>query len=240
MRISIINLLVPTSLGSTASEHCTVKHCTACEHLLYLFLWLISTSLYACCGRSGPALDENCGLGKSWKGFRIKTRRTTYCLICSAAKSLQSCPTLCDPIDGSPPGSPAPGTLQAKTLEWVAISFPKAWKWKMKVKSLSHVRLLVTPWTAAYQAPPSRRFSRQEYWSGVPLPSPILYAQAWTISRSLCWAIPGAFPKPLDSNEIQPCTQKLMILFMTIKIDFILVLKKILVFLYMLTPSGSF
>ena len=110
----------------------------------------------------------------------------------------------------------------------------------MKVELLSRVQLLVTPWTAAYQAPPSMRFSRQEYWSGVPLPSPILYAQAWTISRSLCWAIPGAFPKPLDSNEIQPCTQKLMILFMTIKIDFILVLKKILVFLYMLTPSGSF
>ena len=90
----------------------------------------------------------------------------------AAAKLLQSCPTLCDPIDGSPPGSPVPGFLQARTLEWVAISFSNAWKWKVKVKSLSHVWLLTTPWTAAYQAPPSMGFSRQEYWSGVPLPSP--------------------------------------------------------------------
>ena len=90
----------------------------------------------------------------------------------AAAKSLQSCPTLCDPIDGSPPGSPVPGILQARTLEWVAISFSNAWKWKGKVKSLSCGRLLATPWTAAYQAPPSMGFSRQEYWSGVPLPSP--------------------------------------------------------------------
>ena len=89
----------------------------------------------------------------------------------AAAKSLQSCPTLCDPIDGSPPGSPVPGILQARTLEWVAISFSNARKWKMKVKSLSRVQLLATPWTAAYQAPPSMVFSRQEYWSGVPLPS---------------------------------------------------------------------
>ena len=90
----------------------------------------------------------------------------------AAAKSLQSCPTLCDPIDGSPPGSPIPGILQAGTLEWVGISFSNAWKWKVKVKSLSPVRLFVTPWTVAYQAPPSMGFSRQEYWSGVPSPSP--------------------------------------------------------------------
>ena len=90
----------------------------------------------------------------------------------AAAKSLQSCLTLCDPIDGSPPGSPVPGILQAKTLEWVAISFSTAWKWKMKVKSLSHIRLFVTLWTAAYQASPPMGFSRQEYWSGLPLPSP--------------------------------------------------------------------
>ena len=88
------------------------------------------------------------------------------------AKSLQSCPTLCNPIDGSPSGSPVPGILQARTLEWIAISFSKAWKWKVKVKLLSHVWLLATPRTAAYQAPPSLGFSRQEYWSGVPLPSP--------------------------------------------------------------------
>ena len=89
----------------------------------------------------------------------------------AAAKLLQSCPTLCDPIDGSPPGSPVPGIPQARTLECVAISFSNAWKWKVKVKSLSCVRLLAIPWTAAYQAPPSMGFSRQEYWSGVPLPS---------------------------------------------------------------------
>ena len=144
----------------------------------------------------------------------------------AAAKSLQSCPTLCDPIDGSPPGSPVPGILQvrtlewgchfllqcmkvkresevaqscltlsdpmdcslpgspvpgilqARTLEWVDISFFNAWKWKEKVKSLSRVQLLATPWTAAYQAPLSMEFSRQEYWSGVPLPSPL---------KSLCY-----------------------------------------------------
>jgi len=89
----------------------------------------------------------------------------------AAAKLLQSCLTLCDPIDGSPPGSPVPGILQARTLEWVAISFSNAWKRKVKVKSLSRVWLLATPWTVAYQAPLSMRFSRQEYWSGVPLPS---------------------------------------------------------------------
>ena len=90
----------------------------------------------------------------------------------AAAKSLQSCPTLCDPKDSSPPGSPVPGILQARTLEWVAISFSNAWKWKVKVKSLSRVGLLATSWTAAYQAPPSMGFSSQEYWRGVPLPSP--------------------------------------------------------------------
>ena len=91
-----------------------------------------------------------------------------------AAKSLQSCPTLCDPTDGSPTGSPVPGILQARTLEWVAISFSNAGKWKVKVKSLSRVRLLVASWTAAHQAPPSMGFSRQEYWSGVLSPSPIV------------------------------------------------------------------
>ena len=87
--------------------------------------------------------------------------------------SLQSCPTLCDPIDGSQPGSLVPGILQPRTLEWVAISFSNAWKWKVKVKSLSRVQLFEIPWTAACQAPPPMGFSRQEYWSGVPLLSPI-------------------------------------------------------------------
>ena len=84
----------------------------------------------------------------------------------AAAKSLQSCLTLYDPIDGSWPGSTVPGILQARTLEWVAISFSNAWEWKVKVKSLSHVRLF-----AAHQAPLSMGFSRQEYWCGVPSPS---------------------------------------------------------------------
>ena len=103
----------------------------------------------------------------------------------AAAKSLQLCPTLCDPIDGSPTGSPVPGILQARILEWVAISFSNAWKWKVKAKSLSHVRLLAIPWTAAYQAPPSMGFSRQEYRSGVPLPSPINCARDNIIPKSL-------------------------------------------------------
>jgi len=97
---------------------------------------------------------------------------TLFVCAAAAAKSLQSCLTLCDPIDSSPSGSTVPGILQARTLEWVAISFSNTWKWRVKVKSLSHVRLLATPWTTAYQAPPSMGFSRQEYWSGVPLPSP--------------------------------------------------------------------
>ena len=99
----------------------------------------------------------------------------------AAAKSLLLCPILWDPIDGSPPGSPVPGILQARTLEWVAISFSNAWKWKVKVKSLSRVRLFATPWTAAYQAPLSMGFSRQEYWSGVPLPSPWIWTRSYQL-----------------------------------------------------------
>ena len=110
-----------------------------------------------------------------WKA-NIHERKNKYAMrsyaSAAAAKLLQSCPTLCDPIDGSSLGSSVPGILQARTLEWVAISFSNAWKWKVKVKSLSRVWLLVTPWTAAYQALPSMGFSRQEYWSRVPLPSP--------------------------------------------------------------------
>ena len=101
----------------------------------------------------------------SWNWYDIV--KQLYFNAAAAAKSLQSRPTLCDPIDGSPPGSPVPEILQARTLEWVAISFSNAWKWKVKGKSL-----LATPWTAAHQATPSMGFSRQEYWSGVPLPSP--------------------------------------------------------------------
>ena len=105
----------------------------------------------------------------------------------AAAKSLQLCPTLCDPRDGSPPGSPGPGILQARTLEWVAISFSNAWKWKVKVNSLSNARPSETPWTEAHQAPLSMGFSRQEYWSGVPLPSPISYITTLYLSKWRNW-----------------------------------------------------
>ena len=106
--------------------------------------------------------------------FNITTRGCSIYMLLSRFSHVW----LCDPIDGSPPGSPVPGILQARTLEWIAISFSNAWKWKVKVKSLSRVRLLPTPWTAAYQAPPSMGFSRQEYWSRVPLPSPSIYIYA--------------------------------------------------------------
>ena len=110
-----------------------------------------------------------CGVAKSWTqvikhaqkstvGFTLEIGQSKQSAA-AAAKLLQSCPTLCDPIDGSPPGSPVPGILQARTLECVAISFSNAWKWKVKVKLLSRVRLIETPWTAAYQAPPSVGFS---------------------------------------------------------------------------------
>ena len=116
----------------------------------------------------------------------------------AAAKLLQSCPTLRDPTDGSPPGSPIPGIPQARTLEWVAISLFYAWKWKVKGKSLSHVRLLATPWTAAYQAPPFIGFARQEYWSGVPSPSPNHLSSALQI-------LPIHFPtNPLRFGAIIP------------------------------------
>ena len=98
--------------------------------------------------------------------LKFKFLKSIIFTAAAAAKSLQSCPTLCDPIDGSPPGSPVPGILQARTLEWVAISFSNAWKWKVKVKSFSRAWLLATPWTAADQAPQSMGFSRQAYWSG--------------------------------------------------------------------------
>ena len=132
-----------------------------------------------------------------WKLVKSLTDpRTLKSHHATAAKSLQSCPTLCDPIDGSPPGSSIPGILQARTLEWIAISFSNASKWKVKVKSLSRVRLLVTPWTAAYQAPPSMGSSRQEYWSGVPLPFPKV--TPWGLDKS------GLDPRSFDSWSMTP------------------------------------
>ena len=116
------------------------------------------------------------------------------------------CLTLGDPIDRSPPDSPVPGILQTRTLEWVVISFSSAWKWKVKVKSLSCVWLLATLWTSAYQAP-SMGFSSQKYWSGLPWPSPILWSSdKWTSSKLalendlLSW--PASFPGVLTSITV--------------------------------------
>ena len=139
---------------------------------------MYSQSLYAhskCCYLCSSLIIEK------WLHFQKLWTRIcgAAAAAAAAAKSLQSCPTLCDPIEGSPQGFPIPGILQARTLEWVAISFSNAWKWKVKVRSLSRVWLLATPWTAAYQAPLSVGFSRQEYQSGVPLPSPHICVNIW-------------------------------------------------------------
>ena len=149
-------------------SYCMWAECSTYNVLLLLFLyyginvilhkWKYLTLLR---GRKQPF----------WK-FSKEQSNYLWPTASAAAKLLPSCPTLCDPIDGSPPASRVPGILQARTLEWVATSFFNAWKWKVKVKSLNRVRLFTTPWTAAHQAPPSMGFSRQEYWSGVPLPSP--------------------------------------------------------------------
>ena len=119
----------------------------------------------------------------------------------AAGKSLQSCLTLCDPIDGSPPGSPIPGILQARTLEWVGISFSNVWKWKEEVKSLSRVRPSATSWTAAFQAPPSMGYSGQEYWSGVPLPSIPEYLFNW-LCVDLSFLPCSPRPSPINSQNI--------------------------------------
>ena len=143
-------------------HHQHFSHVISCETVWALHVW--------------ESAHINSFFSHTWKSWKrmffpplltVLKRTISHVPLCYA-KSLQSCPTLCDPIDGSPLGSAVPGILQARILEWVAISFSNAWKRKEKVKSLSHVRLLATPWTAAYQAPPSMGFSRQEYWSGVP------------------------------------------------------------------------
>ena len=126
----------------------------------------------------------------------------------AAAKSLQSCPTLCDPIDGSLPGSSVPGILQARILEWATISFSNEWNWKGKVKSLSRARLSATPWTAACQAPPSMGFSRQEYWSGVPLPSPQKQLSCPQILSP--WAPRSQPPQHMESQGHQVCAISLL------------------------------
>ena len=122
-------------------------------------------------------------------------------LLPAAAKSLQSCPTLCDPIDGSPPGSPVPGILQARVLEWVAIAFSSAWKWKVKVKSLSRVRLSATPWTAAYQAPPSMGFFQAKVleWGAIAFSGPASYKMSFpslSYSSQFAWDLPPSSRHP--------------------------------------------
>ena len=135
------------------------------------FLWLSNIPLCIC---TTTSLSLIC----PWASRLLPSSAAAAAAAAAApAKSLQLCPTLCNPIDGSPPGSPIPGILQARTLEWgchFLLQCMKSEKCKVKVKPLSHVRHLATPWTAAHQAPPSMGFSRQEYWSGVPLPSPSL------------------------------------------------------------------
>ena len=142
-------------------------YCVLClKSVPYYFHWPYSLT---CSWKQNQNLKPERQCQVTGKRTRLLDSKLITNLAAAAAKSPQSCLTLCDPIDGSPPGCPIPGILQVRTLEWVAISFSSAWKWKVKVKSLSRVRLLAAPWTAAYQAPPSMRFSRQEHWSGVPL-----------------------------------------------------------------------
>ena len=164
--------------------HMPNKHMKICSTSLIIREIKIKTTMRYQVILVRMAIIKKSSNNNCWRGCEVKA--TSYILggnvnwyshyreryAAAAAKLLQSCLTLCDPIDGSPPGSPVPRILQARTLEWVAISFSNAWKWKVKVKLLSRARLLATPWTAAYQAPPSMGLSRQEYWSGVPLPCP--------------------------------------------------------------------
>ena len=144
------HLLWPVySLGKTVSL-CPATFCTPRPKLSVTpgISWLPTFAFQS------PMMKRTSFLG-------VSSRRSSSAA--AAAKSLQSCLTLCDPIEGSPPGSSVLGILQARTLEWVTISFSNAWKWKVKVKSLSRVRRLAMSWTAAYQAPRSMGVSRQEY-----------------------------------------------------------------------------
>ena len=130
--------------------------------------------------RGPPSNTAQPGPGRWWQsvqnghkehGMDVTTLKTlTDAAAAAAAKSLQSCLTLCDPIDGSPPGSPVPGILQARTLS--GLPFPSPMHACM-LSRFSHVRLCATPWTA-HQAPLSMEFSKQEYWSGLPFPSPLI------------------------------------------------------------------
>ena len=139
-------------------------------------------------------------------GVHIRKCLSIYMSAAAAAKLLQSCSTLCDPIDSSPPGSPVPGIFQARTLGWVAIYFSSAWKWKVKVKLLSRVRIFATPWIVTYQASPSIGFSRQEYWSGVPLSSPNMLSKVVItfLRRSKCLLI-SCSDSGAQKNKVWHC-----------------------------------
>ena len=102
------------------------------------------------------------------------------------AKLLQSCLTLRDPMDYSLPGSSVPGIFQARVLEWVAIAFSRHILLLLLLRRFSHVRLCATPWTTAYQAPPSLGFSRQEHWGGLPFPSPMHESEKWSEVAQSC------------------------------------------------------
>ena len=176
--------LEPNRLVKAGPLHSSFMTFLGCNFLAYEYCLLYRSTL--------SQIGNNTVRYLAWGQHRVSIQQPWVWLLCpmpnyqttriwapkrqwmaAAAKWLQSCPTLCDPIDSSPPGSPVPGILQARTLEWVAMSFSSAWKWKVKVKSLSGSRLFATPCTAAHQAPPSMGFSRQEYWSALPLPSPV-------------------------------------------------------------------
>ena len=168
--LSLLQGIFPTQGSNPCLPHCRqifyqLSH-QGCPRILEWVAYPFSSRF----SRPRNQIEASCVAGRFFTNWAIRKAHSRAAA--AVSKSLQSCPTLCDPIDGSPPGSPIPGILQAITLKWVAISFSNAWKWNVKMKLLSHVWLFATPWTAAYQAPPSMGFSRQEYWSGVPLPSP--------------------------------------------------------------------
>ena len=163
---------------------------------------------------AGYYTQRFCGIIERTTSFRDRQSQflilTPQVAAVAAAKSLQSCLTLCDPIDGSPPGCPVPGILQARMLEWVAISFSNAWKWKVKVKSLSRVWLLVTPWTQAHQVPPSMGFSRQE-WGAIAFSTPSCWWSLNWVTRpimTLLWDLSSlsAQEAQIDYQQIlMPC-----------------------------------
>ena len=170
MRWSLLNLTSSRTRNALGGACPTPLHFTVC--ILVVVVLLLSRSVVSDSVR--PYRQQPPRLPHLWDFLGKSTGVGRHCLLCLVllpAKSLQSCPTLCDPMDCSLPGFSVQGILQARTPEWVAISLSNAGKWKLKVKSLSHVQLLATPWTAVYQALPSMGFSRQQYWSGVPLPS---------------------------------------------------------------------